>query len=168
MAGNQFGGGGEKFQAANSKLQRQVVQMGTVSPQLMLGSRIDGTQGNVAVAQALQPQVSQAVIGKGDQGVRGAPPIRVMGGGDAFGHQAAQVAQPQGQFHPAPQPQSYPQPQAAPSPQPQHAQLGANQEIHVLVATLRGPSGQKYEAIYEVVAQERGSKVLGVSERPMY
>jgi hypothetical protein len=97
-----------------------------------------------------------------------------MGGlGDGFGPTQGQITQPQGNFHPAPQPQYPPTPHAAPAqpqqpqPQPQHAQLGANEEVHRLVARLQGPSGNQYEAIYEVVAPERGSKVLGVSERPV-
>lgn len=170
MLGNQFGGGGDKFKSAQNGLQRQVVQLGSVSPQLMAGAPLRG-EGNVAVAGQMAPDVRQVPIGKGAEGVRGSSPIKIMGQ-NPFGHEMAPAPAPS-QFQPAPQaapmqqPQMRPQyqPALAPAPQPQH-QLGANQEVHVLVATLEGPQREKYEAVYEIVAP-RGSRVLGVSERPV-
>lgn len=165
--GNGFGAGGDRFKTAQQGLQRPVIQLGSVSPDIMRGADIrQGGNGNVAVAQPLAPQVTQVPIGKAaGEGVRGSSPIRVVGASDPFG-----MGSPQSPFQqPQPQPryQAPVAPAAVPAP-PQHAQLGANQEVHTLVALLQGPSGQKYEAIYEVVAQELGSKVLGVSERPTY
>lgn len=159
MSGN-FGGGGDKFRSANQNLQRPVAQLGAPQVQQMpIGKDM---RGNVSVASPL-PDVAPAVIGKGAQGPSGQVPLRVVGGQSPFGHEMGggpqmapmQVQQPRFQA-PAPQPQA---------PQPQNPGLGANEELHVLVATLEGPGGQRYEAVYEVVSP-RGSKVLGVSERP--
>lgn len=174
MSVNPGMGGGNKFQSANGNLQRPVVQMGAVNPdQMMRGAPIrqDGS-GNVAVAVPIAPQVTQVPIGKGAEGVRGTSPIRLMGQ-NPFAHEMGSPAPAQFQPAPAPAPMPQPAPRFAPPPPPappaqHHPQLGANQEVHVLVATLEGPSGQKYEAVYEVVAQERGSRVLGVTERPGY
>jgi hypothetical protein len=150
---SQFGGGGEKFMAAQQGLQRKVAVMGT--PTLVTAPINKDAQGNVQVAQTA-PEVAQAVIGKGASGVSARSGVRIMGGTSPFGPEMGTPFQPQ----PAPVMQ---QPQAPP-PQQQHPGLGENEELHVLVATLQGPTGQRMEAVYEVVAP-RGSKVLGVAER---
>lgn len=149
---NQVGGGGEKFMAAQQGLQRKVAVMG--QPTLMTAPINKDAQGNVPVV-SLQPDVAQATIGKGASGVSARSGVRIVGGGSPFGPEmGAPSFQP-----PAPLMQ---QP-VAPAPQ-QHSGLGDNEELHILVATLQGPTGQRMEAVYEVVAP-RGSKVLGVSER---
>lgn len=156
MAGNQFGGGNDKFRAADKTLMRPMVQLG--APSVMQMPIDKNAQGNVVLASPI-PTIPQAVIGKGADGVRGASPIRVMGGVSPFGHEMGAPSPAPSQFQPMPQP-------VAPAPQqhPHGPELGANQEIHVLVATLEGPDGRPYEAPWEVVAP-RGSKVLGVTER---
>jgi hypothetical protein len=157
MAGSQFSGGGlGGFHSADKGLERKLFQMG--KGPVMVGGSING-QGNVPLA-ALPVDVAYTSIGKGEQGVRGTAPIRVMGSTQPF------VQNPTlGSFAPAPQP-SYP-PQVQPeAPAAPHVSLGANDEVHTLVAKLQGPSGRQYEAIYEVVVPERGSQVLGVTERP--
>jgi hypothetical protein len=144
-------GQGNKFQPANGQLERKVFQMG--GPQMTNGDVRGG--GNIPVAPSMG-DVPYASIGKGQEGVRGASPIKVMGMGAPFGP-AAETPGMGRSFQPAPQP--------APVPQPSPA-LGAGDEVHTLVARLKGPSGREYEAVYEVVVPERGSTVLGVTERP--
>lgn len=158
MAANGFGGG-DKFKPAGNNLERQVFQMGR-GP-VMVGAPLQG-EGNIPVAGAA-PVVQYASIGKGDQGVRGATPIRVMGASSPFSQQQNPGM---GSFAPAPHPSYPPQPQPQPmAPAVQHPSLGAGDEVHTLVAKLQGPSGTQYEAVYEVVVPERGSRVLGVTER---
>lgn len=148
---NQVGGGGEKFMAAQQGLQRKVAVMGT--PTLVTAPINKDAQGNVQVAQTA-PEVAQAVIGKGASGVSARSGVRIVGGVSPFGPEMGQQFQPQ---------QTPPQPQQA-TQQPQNPGLGSDEELHVLVATLQGPDGRKYEAVYEVQSP-RGSKVLGVAER---
>ncbi len=153
MAGNQFGGGNDRFRATDKALMRPVVQMG--APQVLQMPIDKNAHGNVSLATPV-PTIPQAVIGKGADGVRGASPIRVVGG-TPFSPEMGSPALAPSQFQPMPQP-------AAPALQPRGPELGANEEIHTLVALLEGPNGQKYEAPWEVVAP-RGSRVLGVTER---
>lgn len=158
---NPISGGGNKFQTANNALERPVAQMGR-GPQ-MAGAPIQSGQGNIPVA-GLGPEVAYASISSPNgAGVRGAPPVKLMGGSSPFGTPMPMQTPGMGSsFAPAPQPMPTQQPQAAPE---QNFSLGANDEVHTLVAKLQGPSGTTYEAIYEVVVPERGSRVLGVSER---
>ncbi len=155
-----IGGGKNQFQPAQGGLERRSYAMG--SPVLQ-GANIQGA-GNVQVAPGmLNRDVPYAAIGKGQEGVRGGNPIRLMGA-DPFRSQPLTPGMGT-QFAPAPAPVAPPQqqvPQAPSSPS-----LGDNEEVHVLVAKLQGPSGRNYEAVYEVVVPERGSRVLGVSERPV-
>lgn len=154
-----IGGGRGQFQPAQQGLERRSFQMG--SP-LLQGAPIQSQQGNVSVAPGtLVRDVPYAAIGKGQDGVKGGNPIRVMGMSQ-FG--PTPVTPGMGsQFAPAPSPVAPPQVQQAPAaPSPS---LGENEEVHVLVAKLQGPSGRSYEAVYEVVVPERGSRVMGVSER---
>lgn len=152
---NQVGGGGEKFMAAQQGLLRKVAVMG--QPTLMTAPINKDAQGNVPVI-AMQPDVAQATIGKGASGVSARAGVRIVGGGSPFGPEMGAPG-----FQPAPTPMA---PQAAlpQAQQPQNAGLGENEELHILVATLQGPNGQRYEAVYEVQSP-RGSKVLGVAER---
>lgn len=151
---NQVGGGGDKFMSAQPGLQRKVAVMG--QPTLMTAPINKDAQGNVPVV-SMQPDVAQATIGKGASGVSARNGVRIVGGGSPFGPEMGAPG-----FQPQPTPMA---PQAAAAPQaPQNAGLGDNEELHVLVATLQGPTGQRMEAVYEVVAP-RGSKVLGVAER---
>lgn len=156
-------GGGNKFQTANGALERQVIQMGR-GPS-MIGAPIKSGEGNIPVAGGGR-EVTYAQIGKGDgPGVRGAAPIRLMGAMSPFG--TPMTPGMGSSFAPAPTPMAPQQPQAAPAPAPVEPQysLGAGDEVHTLVATLKGPSGQKYEATYDVVVPERGCAVMGVVER---
>ncbi len=145
-------GQGNKFQAANNGLERKVFQMG--GPQLSNGDVRAG--GNIPVAPGMG-EVPYAAIGKGQDGIRGASPIRVVGLGSAPFSPSTETPGMGRSFQPAPQPSA---PTQAPSPA-----LGAGDEVHTLVARLKGPSGREYEAVYEVVVPERGSQVLGVTER---
>lgn len=159
---NPVGGGSNKFQSANNGLQRKF-QMGA-GPALV-NAPVQGGQGNLQVVGNLG-DVPYVAIGKGADGVRGGSALRVMGSPSPFGQ--APTPGMGDQFAPAPQPEPMPmqhqqQYQEAPAPSPN---LGANEEVHTLVARLKGPSGQIYEAPYEVVVPERGSIVLGVVERP--
>lgn len=149
---SQFGGGGEKFMAAQQGLQRKVAVMGT--PTLVTAPINKDAQGNVAVVPT-QPDVAQAVIGKGASGVSARSGVRIIGGTSPFGPEMGTPG-----FQPQPAPMAQP---AAPQAQ-QHPGLGVGNELHILVATLQGPDGQRMEAVYEVEAP-RGSKVLGVAER---
>jgi hypothetical protein len=156
MAGNQFGGGNDKFRVADKALQRQVVQMG--APQVLQMPIDKNAQGGVPVAQPIHA-IPQAVIGKGADGVRGASPIRVVGS-SPFGHEMGSPAPAApAQFQPMPQPVV-----PAAAPVQRGPELGAGEEVHTLVATLKGPDGRMYEAPWEVVAP-RGSQVMGVTER---
>src|SRR5260221_4627286 len=100
MAGNGFGGG-DKFKPAGNNLERQVFQM--ERGPAMGGAPIRG-DGNIPVAAAA-PDVTYAAIGKGNDGIRGAAPIRVMGASSPFAQNPAM-----GSFAPAPQPSYPPQP----------------------------------------------------------
>ncbi len=157
-----IGGGKGQFQPAQQGLERRSFAMG--SPVLQ-GANLQG-QGNVQVAPgALVRDVPYAAIGKGQEGVRGGNPIRLMGA-DPFRSQPLMPGM-SNQFAPAPAPVAPPQQQQQVQPQAQMGSgLGENEEIHVLVARLAGPDGRPMESIYEVVSP-RGSRVLGVSERPV-